>query len=526
MKKITLLLLMLSMYIGFAQPTTNAPTPTKDASNVVSIYSDTYSNVNITNYNPGWGQSGSVDANYDPTGGGTNFVLAYTNFNYQGTDFTATNLSDMEYVHIDIWTSNATNVKFTPINNGTGVSEFLVNVTLVQNGWSSVDLPKSAFTGMTWDSVYQMKFDGQDGVTPSDIYVDNVYFWKTPTDPLKDASLNDLQVDNVTISGFGSGTLTYTYPVPAGTVTVPQITLASTTNSNATTVITQASGIPGDATVEVTSQDGSTTQTYTVSIIAEGPANAAPTPPARNASDVISIFSDAYNNISVDTFDTSWCAGTTTEVLIDGNPTKKVTGLGCEGVEFVTGRFDATGFTKFHMDIFTETATLDKSFNVKFSNWNGGTAEANAIEYSVNNGNFLTNPNPGTWISLDIDLSSFNAITNANINDIVQFVISSDLGTIYYDNLYLYKGTALGISGLDPNNFLIYPNPSHSQWLIKSDADPIITVDIVDVLGRTISSLKPDTKEVSIDAKQLPTGLYFAKISTQKGTGSFRLVKD
>ena len=47
--------------------------------------------------------------------------------------------------------------------------------------------------------------------------------------------------------------------------TVPQITAATTTDANAQTTITQATAIPGDATVVVTAQDGTTTQTYTVS---------------------------------------------------------------------------------------------------------------------------------------------------------------------------------------------------------------------------------------------------------------------
>ncbi len=92
------------------------------------------------------------------------------------------------------------------------------------------------------------------------------------------------------------------------------------------------------------------------------PTVAAPTPPARTPQNVISLFSDQYTDIGVDTFDTSWCPGTTTEVMIAGNATKRITGLGCEGIEFVTARFDATGFGFFHMDIWTDSDTMDKSF--------------------------------------------------------------------------------------------------------------------------------------------------------------------
>ncbi len=67
-------------------------------------------------------------------------MLEYSNFNYQGTEFEATDASAMEFVHIDIWTADATDVKFSPINNGTGAAEVLVNVPLVAGAWSSVDI--------------------------------------------------------------------------------------------------------------------------------------------------------------------------------------------------------------------------------------------------------------------------------------------------------------------------------------------------------------------------------------------------
>ena len=49
--------------------------------------------------------------------------------------------------------------------------------------WNSVDLAKGDFTGMTWDNVIQMKFDGQfngDGsanTAPWTVYLDNIYFY-------------------------------------------------------------------------------------------------------------------------------------------------------------------------------------------------------------------------------------------------------------------------------------------------------------------------------------------------------------
>lgn len=528
MKKITLLIFLMLSTLGFSQPTTSAPVPTKLPADVISIYGGSYTNI-ATNYNPGWGQSGTVNTAFDPGDG--NLCMAYTNFNYQGTELTTTNASGMEYIHIDIWTSTATNVKVSPINNGTGAGEFLVNVPLVQSGWSSVDIPKSSFTGMTWNSVFQIKFDGQGGTTPSTIYLDNIYFWKATADPLKDATLSDLKVDGTTISGFGSSTTSYTYSVPNGTVIVPQVTSATTTNGSATKVITQASAIPGSATVLVTSADASTTKTYTVSIVAVGPPTAAPTPPARNAADVKSIYSDAYTPIAtlgytgdVDTYNTSWCPGVTTEVMIAGNKTHKITGLGCEGVAFQSGRFNATGFTHFHMDIYTDSPTMDKSFNIKFSNWNGGSGEANAIEFSLTNASnpALPNPNSGTWISLDIPLANWTA---GSRNDLVQFVISSDLGTVYYDNLYLHKNTVLGTEEFETSSVKLYPNPVKNTLTIEANAS-IDKVSVYNILGQEVLKASPNSNTATLQTNELPKGVYMVTTEIEGKLSTSKVVKE
>ena len=83
-----------------AVPTDSPTAPTNDAIDVISIYSDAYTDI-TTNYNPFWNQSGSVNTAYD-SGDGNN-VMVYTNFNYQGTEFPATDLTTMENLHIDIW---------------------------------------------------------------------------------------------------------------------------------------------------------------------------------------------------------------------------------------------------------------------------------------------------------------------------------------------------------------------------------------------------------------------------------------
>jgi hypothetical protein len=96
MKKITLFIFLLTFSLGYAQPTSIPADPTNNPVDVISIYGSTFSNV-ATNYNPNWGQSGLCCTNPSYDTGSGNLVLAYTNFNYQGTELTTQDASNMEF---------------------------------------------------------------------------------------------------------------------------------------------------------------------------------------------------------------------------------------------------------------------------------------------------------------------------------------------------------------------------------------------------------------------------------------------
>jgi len=78
-----------------------------------------------------------------------------------------------------------------------------------------------------------------------------------------DATLKDLQVDGETVTDFAATTTTYAVELPVGTTAVPSV--SETVNDlNANAVVSQASALPGSATILVTAEDGVTTTTYTV----------------------------------------------------------------------------------------------------------------------------------------------------------------------------------------------------------------------------------------------------------------------
>ncbi|WP_290836843.1 T9SS type A sorting domain-containing protein [Flavobacterium sp.] len=531
MKKITqLVVLTIALLNGvfvYAQPTTNAPTPTNAAADVISIYGDSFPSV-ATNYNPNWGQTGQVNPSYDPGTG--NLVLAYTNFNYQGTELTNQNASGMEFLHIDIWTSTATNIKVSPINggSGTGTPEVLVDVPLVQNGWSSVNLPKSAFTGMSWDAVYQIKFDGQNGANPSAIYLDNIYFWKTPTAAGSDASLSDLKVDGTTVPGFTSSVTNYTVELVVGTTTVPQITGSTTTDANATvTSTTQASGIPGTASVLVTSANGNVTKTYTVNFVASLP-NPSPQPATPNM-EVLSLYGDTggFTNIWTPNYNFGVFAGKP-----DLDPTAgvneaikmnfAVAGYG-EGTDLVT---NISTYQWLHFDYFADGTSTQLRFII-IGNVGGVVTEYNYELNTTGGGNgSLT---AGSWQSVNVPLSFFTGL-GFNKANFFQFKLgtSSNLvsNIIYFDNIYFSVNEPLLQSeGFAKATFSAYPNPTRNEWNINATQN-ITSVTVFDISGKQIKALQPNDLNAVIDASELSNGIYFANVLTDGGSKTIKLVKN
>jgi hypothetical protein len=179
-----------------------------------------------------------------------------------------------------------------------------------------------------------------------------------------------------------------------------------------------------------------------------GPSIAAPTPPAREPENVISIFSDAYENVILDNFDFGLCGSSAVEdELIEGDLTQYYNGSGCQGISMASNRIDASEFTNIHFDFYTNASEEDligKVFNLKLVDWGGNVngAISTGLEINFNGG---SNPPlaSGSWVSVDIDISQFGlqVIGDLTRNDVAEIHITSNLVDAWYDNIYLYKET-------------------------------------------------------------------------------------
>lgn len=153
---------------------------------------------------------------------------------------------------------------------------------------------------------------------------------------------------------------------------------------------------------------------------------------------VISLFSDAYDNVPVDTWKTDWSSATLQDLQINGNNTKKYSDLTFVGIETVSSMINATEMTHFHTDIWSNNLTEFKIKLVDFgadAAYGGGDDKEHEIT--------ISNPAQEQWVGIDIPLSDFtNLTTRGHIAQLIYVGIPGGTSSVYIDNVYFYKQSA------------------------------------------------------------------------------------
>jgi hypothetical protein len=132
------------------------------------------------------------------------------------------------------------------------------------------------------------------------------------------------------------------------------------------------------------------------------------------------------------------------------------------------------------------------------------------------------------WASLDIPMAVLIA-KGFDPSNFFQFKIGaqSDIRTQlgYFDNLYFYDSTALSTNEFTSTEFKVFPNPTRNNWIIKSSTT-ISAISVFDILGKEVFKAVPNTNEFSISASELHEGIYMAKITSNIGSKTIKLVKN
>lgn len=458
----------------FAQPTTNpAPLPTLTAVQVRSIYTDNfYADLSNVNFNPNWGQSGLAGATTFTLSG--NNMRFYPNMNYQGIDLKngvnpAQNVSSLDTLHLDVWSSNCTSLDIFLVTEAT--SENKINRTLTLNAWNRLKIPLSAYTGLGLNltGVKEFKFVTINPGSGANIYVDNIFFYTNNSLPtlsnfsIPAKMLGDAPFNITAPTSNSSGAFTYTSSnTNVATVTGSTITILKAGSS----VITanQAAAAPYSA--------GSIVATLTVGVPPLSTNAPNPTKPAAN---VRSIFSNTYPNLAGTTFRTSWSgAGPLVDTAITGNDIKKYSAVDFVGIELASPT-DLTLADSVHISMWTPSSS---SFGLKLVNTGGGASNENIVWFDGLPGTHnRAAPLQGQWNVYSLPLSLYNTLNGAlrltNRNAIFQIILVGKApftdNTYYIDNIYFSSST--NILPVDFKSFDVTNSNNAAQltWIVANE---------------------------------------------------------
>ena len=234
------------------------------------------------------------------------------------------------------------------------------------------------------------------------------------------------------------------------------------------------------------------------------PTEAAPAP-GDAADDVISLYSDAYDDVTVDTWSADWDVATVEDVEVAGNATKKYTGLVFAGIEFTSATVNASDMTHFRMDIWTPDETIDAAFKVKLVDfgadgaWSGGDDTEHEVTITAADG--LASEQ---WVQLDLALADFTGL--GATEHLAQLIISGDPNTVYVDNVYFRKGAAPAAPSAPA------PTPTHGADAVISLFSGPYTDATVDTWSASWDQADVEDVAIESDTAKKYTNLVFAGI--------------
>ena len=242
--------------------------------------------------------------------------------------------------------------------------------------------------------------------------------------------------------------LTQTYNLATGvnqTVTAGGHYFKFSTTDVSVATVTRSGlvSIVGEGTAEITATLNGVEVSGSLSITSLGQFVVAATPTV-NASNVISIFSDAYTNQPVEYYNGYWAPYQTTlgqnDITINGDNIIKYSELNFVGIQFTKPTIDVSQMTNFHVDIQVINELDSGDFvTVKLQDIGPdntfGTGDDSAAEIKYSSSNLVA----GEWVGIDIPLSSLSSLTGTSNLAQVVFVSDATVTDMYVDNIYFNK---------------------------------------------------------------------------------------
>ncbi len=401
-------------------------------------------------------------------------------------------------------------------NSGTSLFPATLDGLVLSTRWTKYVIPLPLPSVLTEERGLFLVADASEYPVGYDVHFDDVQFERLGT------IINPRPaIDARTVSGEVGGTLAVggtrvTFDVNGTDVTVgaaPAYFIFTSSDPGIATVNPDGSiSLVGQGTATITAALGPTQASGTLTVNVETPPEDAPPAPAVPAEDVISLFSDAYDDVPVDTWSAEWDQADVADLVIAGNTVKKYSNLAFAGVEFTSPPIDATSMTHFHVDLWTRDA---ETFRIKLVDFgaNGVFGGGDDSEHEVT---FTPSSTPpiaaGSWNSLDIPLDAFSGL--AGRSRLAQLIISGSSPTVYLDNIYFFKGETIVQGGPDEPA----PTPTDAAANVISLFSDAYTDATVDTWSAEWDVA--DVQDVSIagNATKRYTNLSFAGIEFTSAT--------
>ncbi len=162
-------------------PLSGAPAPQLPQANVISMFSDAYSDVPVSTWMTDWSS-----ANYEEVSIDGNPTKKYSALDFVGIETPSPFLDagSMTHFHSDIWTANATQIRIKLVDfgadaaygGGDDVEHEIAIDNFNQGEWIQLDIALSDFVNLTTTShIAQLIYSGNPTGAHT-IYVDNIYF--------------------------------------------------------------------------------------------------------------------------------------------------------------------------------------------------------------------------------------------------------------------------------------------------------------------------------------------------------------
>lgn len=368
-----------------------------------------------------------------------------------GSFFTTVGRDLSKYSALTFWAkaSQAANIDVVGFGNDLGASTYQVTVNnlAVNTNWKKYYIPIPDPSKLKAEKGMFFYSEGPENGLGYTFWIDEVKFEDLGTIAHANPAILLGQDQSITsFSGITNqiGGLSASFNLPTGVDQAQNLapayfsffssdtTIARVSNTGLVSVI----GGPGEAVI--TAKMGNVDAQGSLTVNSQGTFSTAPNP-GDSPENVISIFSDAYTNQSVEYYNGYWAPFQTTlsaDFQVNGNNILNYTNFNFVGIQFSQPPIDVSSMTHLRMDLYFPNAiapgTVFKVQLVDFGNdgaFGGGDDTGHTL--TLNSSAFETQQ----WISLDLALSLFTGLSNRN--HMAQIIFEgTNVSNFYVDNIY------------------------------------------------------------------------------------------